>query len=113
MYATDFPFIDYGLDLKVMAEMEKGIKLVKVRRSDADANPPESVKKRIEEALAKMKPKRQDYIPEEFIGKGGHGYILKNWVIHRGYGSPKVSKAFKDVVRLTGTKSQYKLNPYL
>jgi hypothetical protein len=47
-----------------MAEMEKGIKLIKVKRSDSDANPPESVKKRIEEALAKMKPKRHDFIPE-------------------------------------------------
>jgi hypothetical protein len=50
--------VDYGKDLKLMSEIEKGVKLVKVPRSDIDANPPEAVKKRIESALAKMKPKR-------------------------------------------------------
>jgi Eukaryotic mitochondrial regulator protein len=41
LYATDFPFVDYGKDLNLMAEIEKGIQLVKVARSDIDANPPE------------------------------------------------------------------------
>lgn len=58
LYAQDFPFVDYGKDLKLMSEIEKGVKLVKVPRSDIDANPPEAVKKRVESALAKMKPKR-------------------------------------------------------
>ena len=43
-------------------------------------------------------------MPQEFIGKGGGGYILKEWILHRGIGAPKVSKTFKDVVRLTGSK---------
>jgi len=25
LYATEFPFVDYGIDLSVMSEMEKGI----------------------------------------------------------------------------------------
>jgi hypothetical protein len=25
LYATDFPFVDYGIDLRLMADMEKGI----------------------------------------------------------------------------------------
>jgi hypothetical protein len=58
LYATDFPFIDYGKDLRLMSEIEKGIRLTKVTRSDIDTNPPEAVKKRIEESLAKMKPKK-------------------------------------------------------
>jgi len=110
LYAADFPFIDYGKDLNIMAEIEKGIQLVKVARSDIDANPPEQVKKRIEESLAKMKPKKQDFIPEDFIGKAGKGYILKNWVIHRGFGAPIVSKRFREAIRLTGSKTQYNLN---
>jgi Eukaryotic mitochondrial regulator protein len=107
LYATDFPFIDYGKDLRLMSEIEKGIKLVKVKGSDIDTNPPEAVKKQVEASLAKMKPKRHDFIPEDFVGKGGKAYILKNWVIHRGFGSPIVSKIFRDVVRLTGTKNEY------
>ena len=58
LYATDFPFIDYGKDIKLMSEIEKGIQLVKVKGSDIDTNPPEAVKKRVEESLAKMKPKK-------------------------------------------------------
>jgi hypothetical protein len=60
-----------------------------------------------------MKPKKQDFIPEDFIGKGGKAYILKNWVIHRGFGAPIVSKRFRDAVRLTGSKNQYNLNKKL
>jgi hypothetical protein len=110
LYASDFPFIDYGADLKIMSEIEKGIKMHKIRRSDIDANPPEAVKKRIEESLSKMKPKKQDYIPEGFVGKGGRGYILKNWVIHRGYGAPIVNKKFRDAVRLAGSKNEHLLS---
>lgn len=110
MYASEFPFVDYGIDIRIMAEMEKGIQLSRIRRSDIDTNPPEPVKKRIEEALSKMKCKKQDRIPEDFIGKGGKGYILKNWVIHRGKGAPKVNKAFREAVRLVGTKNEHLLN---
>ena len=107
LYATDFPFVDYGKDLKLMSEIEKGIQLVRVKRSDIDTNPPEAVKQKVEASLAKMKPKRQDFIPEDFTGKGGKAYILKNWVVHRGFGSPIVSKIFRDVVRLTGSKNEF------
>lgn len=109
LYAQDFPFIDYGCDLRIMSEMEKGVQMAKIRRSDIDANPPESVKRKIEESLAKMKAKKQDFIPEDFTGKGGKGYILKNWVIHRGYGAPIVSKRFRDVVRLSGSSREHQL----
>lgn len=43
LYASDFPFVDYGVDLTLMSEMEKGIRMNKVRRSEIDANPPEAV----------------------------------------------------------------------
>jgi hypothetical protein len=112
-YAMDFPFIDYGSDLRLMSEIEKGIMMVKVKRSDIDANPPEAVKKALEEKLSKLKPKKQDFIPEDFVGKGGNGYVLKNWVIHRGYGAPIVSKRFRDVVRLTGSQKEHLLSKKL
>ena len=32
--------------------------MTKVKRSDIDANPPEAVRKRVEESLAKMRPKK-------------------------------------------------------
>lgn len=113
LYATEFPFVDYGSDLRIMSEMEKGVQMAKIKRSDIDANPPESIKKKIEASLAKMKPKKQDFIPEDFTGKGGKGYILKNWIIHRGYGAPIVSKRFRDSVRLSGSTKEYLLSKKL
>lgn len=41
LYATEFPFVDYGLDLEMMAEIEKGIQLTKIRRTAMDCDPPE------------------------------------------------------------------------
>ena len=113
LYATDYPFIDYGLDLALMAEMEKGVQLAKVKLSDIDSNPPEAVKKRVEASLAKMKAKKHDQIPEGFTGKAGKGYVLKNWVVHRGYGAPIVNKKFRDVLRLYGSKDQHLLSKNL
>lgn len=110
LYASEFPFVDYGLDLKIMSEMEKGIQLTKIRRSDSDANPPPEVQKKIEESLMKLKSKRQDHIPEKFIGKGGHGYILKNWIVHKGKGAPDVTQKFKDIVNFTGTEKEHRLS---
>lgn len=60
-----------------------------------------------------MKAKKHDHIPENFVGKAGKGYILKNWVVHRGYGAPIVSKKFRDAVRLTGSSKEYLLNQTL
>ena len=39
-YAMSFPFVDYGLDLHLMAELEKGIRVDKIERSDVDVDPP-------------------------------------------------------------------------
>lgn len=113
LYAMDFPFVDYGLDLHQMAEMEKGIYVTKLTRSDIDANPPEAIKKKLEEKLSKVRCRGSDHIPEGFVGKGGKGYILKDWVIHRGKGAAKVSKKFIDAVRLTGTDKEYRMNKFL
>jgi len=41
-----------------MAQVEKGVELNRVARSEIDANPPAEVKKKIEEGLARLKPKR-------------------------------------------------------
>lgn len=109
-YASDFPFIDYGIDIRTMSEMEKGIKLTKIKRSDIDANPPEAIKKMIEKSLSKLRCKKHDYLPENFIGKAGKGYILKSWIVHRGMGAPKVSETFKAALRLTGGKNQHLLS---
>jgi len=40
-YAAQYPFVDYGLDIKKMAEDEKGVYMHSIKRSELDSNPPE------------------------------------------------------------------------
>jgi len=40
IYAQDFPFVEYGLDLQVMGELEKGVKVERLSTTQYDANPP-------------------------------------------------------------------------
>jgi len=37
-YARDFPFVDYGIDLKLMADMEKGVRITKLSKIPADTD---------------------------------------------------------------------------
>lgn len=37
MYASEFPFVDYGCDLKTMADMEKGVRIEKLNERTPDA----------------------------------------------------------------------------
>jgi hypothetical protein len=39
MYAQDFPFVEYGQDLDVMAEYEKGVKVEQITRTEYDTDP--------------------------------------------------------------------------
>lgn len=39
MYAMRFPFVDYGVDLNVMTELEKGVKLQRLATTESDAKP--------------------------------------------------------------------------
>ncbi len=39
IYAAEYPFVDYGADLALMSELEKGVRLERIPRSDADAKP--------------------------------------------------------------------------
>lgn len=36
LYASHFPFVDYGADLKVMADLEKGVRIEKYHRTEED-----------------------------------------------------------------------------
>ena len=40
LYAATFPFVDYGADLQIMAELEKGVHSRKIRRTETDAKLP-------------------------------------------------------------------------
>ena len=40
MYASEFPFIEYGQDLFIMAELDKGLHRERLTETDYDADPP-------------------------------------------------------------------------
>ena len=99
IYAAKFPFVDYGCDLNVMAELEKGMRIEKLHETDADVNMEATAKIDVETYLSKMKSRRYSCIPEKFVGKGPGGYMLYDWVHHRNKGAAKPSEQFKTVVR--------------
>lgn len=53
-YASKYPFIEYGQDLAVMSEMEKGVHVRKLTRTEYDTNPPnKKEEKRVNQFLEK------------------------------------------------------------
>lgn len=99
LYAAEYPFVDYGCDLYVMAEMEKGVRIEKFHEREADVKAEPLKKKDVEQYLSKMRPVAWHKVPETFVGKGPNGYMLYDWIWHRKRGAPATSKAFQDVVR--------------
>lgn len=113
MYAAKFPFVDYGCDLHVMAELEKGMRIEKFHETDADVNMEPTAKIDVETYLSKMKSRVTSQIPEKFVGKGPHGYMLYDWVHHRKSGAAKPSEQFKRVVMRQGTDLEHHVKPML
>lgn len=109
-YAQDFPFVDYGLDIYMMAQLEKGVELHQIKRSEIDANPPEHLEKEIEHKLSKYRCRAEDRIPLTFYGKSDKGYILRDQVKHKGRGSSNVSQLFDAAVRYAGSEKEHMLN---
>lgn len=104
MYASEFPFVEYGLDLQVMAELEKGIKIERLTRSEYDINPSKEEQEKVNKYIYKMRSRKCDRIPLELQGKDNHAYLIQDWVIHRGKGAPRVSRLFQDIARHYGQK---------
>ena len=66
MYAKEFPFVEYGLDLGIMGELEKGVKIESLSRTEYDSNPPADVKNKVNAYMEKMRCRKSDRIPIEF-----------------------------------------------
>ena len=113
IYARDYPFVDYGIDLKLMADMEKGMRISNLNPLPTDTDKankpmriPENIKEDTERYLEAQRPRKYDLIPMKFWGKGGHGYTLYDWVHHRGKGAPKLSKKHSDLIRYYGSENE-------
>lgn len=109
-YAADFPFVEYGIDLHVMAELEKGMKVWRLTETPYDTDPPPAEKERIDEYMMQARPRKSDRIPVELVGKGPAAYLLQEWHHHKGKGSPRVSETFRRIAHTYGTKQDQALN---
>ena len=76
LYAAEFPFVDYGLDLAVMAELEKGVKVERISNTEYDANPPAEVKEKVNRYLIKSRSRKADRVPFKLIGRSTDSYLL-------------------------------------
>ena len=94
--AKRLPYIDYGKDLKAMAEREEGFRLLKVQRSEIDCKPSKEVEEKLSKVFKNTKPRRITYIPIKFVGKGPSGYLIKEMYVNSGTGSRTVGRRFKD-----------------
>jgi len=47
------------------------------------------------------------------VGKGPGGYLLYDWVHHRGKGAPSLSQQARDLIRYTGTKEEPRMSKEL
>lgn len=91
-YAEDFPFVDYGIDIDTMKVMQNGVSVMKLRNADPDiALVDHTDKEQANEYVKQMKASKYDFITKDFSGKGTKGYLLREWVVHKGKGAPKVS----------------------
>ena len=92
-YAEEFPFMDYGIDLKEMAKRERGVRIARFSEkfTDTDNAEKEAEKKEVNEFLEKQRSRKMDKIPIDFVGKGPRGYMLFDMVHYRGKSAPKLS----------------------
>jgi hypothetical protein len=104
LYASEFPFVEYGCDLQAMAELEKGIRVERLSRTEYDSNPPKETEEKVNKYIYKMRSRKSDRIPLELQGKSCNAYLLQEWVIHRGKGAPRTSRLFADIARHYGRK---------
>lgn len=108
LYAVEFPFLDYGSDLNIMAEMEKGVQVQKLATTENDANPPQKEQEEVDKYLSRMPKRKYDKVPIDFVGKGPGGYLLYDHVFHKTGRAPQVSQKFKDVVRRAYTGEEHR-----
>lgn len=113
LYASQYPFLNYGADLDVMAELEKGIKVERLTDNGTRESDMKIVKEKKQEThdyLARLKSRRTDKVPIKFEGRAEKGYLCYDLIDHRGRGSPNVTNTFKQLVRHVGAPTEHMVN---
>jgi len=101
MYSVFFPWVDYGKDLHILAERDRGVLFERYRFTELDANPPAVIKAKMDKMYEETSKKRYEIVTENFVGHGPKGYYVKSWIVASGHGSERVNKKFKMAVQHT------------
>lgn len=93
-----------------MSEIDKGLQVTKLTRTDYDTLPPNKKEaKDYNRYLEKFHSRKADRIPERLFGDGPNAYLLQDWVIHRGKGAPRVTEAFRKITNWYGKQDEHRL----
>jgi hypothetical protein len=98
LYAKSFGWVDYGLDLVVMAFKERGVQFQRFRKRDVDINTTPEQDVAMLKLLEKKRKKNYDHVIDRFMGKGQGGYYLKSWIVYRRQGAERVTHRFKQIL---------------
>eukprot|EP01015_Nassula_variabilis_P026029 TRINITY_DN5153_c0_g2_i7.p3 TRINITY_DN5153_c0_g2~~TRINITY_DN5153_c0_g2_i7.p3 ORF type:complete len:137 (+),score=36.97 TRINITY_DN5153_c0_g2_i7:65-475(+) len=105
---TQFPIVNYGLDIQYMAMREKGVIMPEFHAAQlADYDPPQPIKEKVEEFMKTKQNKKWDIVPLKLVGKGEKAYVVKDWVVYRGKGSGGVNTQFRNIVQLDREKREW------
>ena len=100
LYGQQYGFLDYGLDLDIMAHDARSLRFIKVRRSKSDRLLAPFEKQKIIDFYKFKRPNNKyTHIPEKLAGKGTKAYMIKSMQIWGGKGRVRPSKAFANACR--------------
>ena len=74
---------------------------------------PKELKEETERYLQRQRPRTYDKIPMKFWGKGPGGFMLYDWVHHKGPGAPKINQRGSDLIRYHGGEEERRVNKQL
>ena len=83
MYAMKYPFCDYGSDLNLMAELDKGVRLQRLADKEGDSKLNKEEQEEVDLYLHKLPRRKYDKVPINFVGKGPGGYLLYDMTFHK------------------------------
>ena len=98
-YATRWPFLDYGMDLNIMSELEKGVHIQKLADKEGDSKVTPTEEREIDQYISKLPRRKYDKVPIDFKGRGDGGYLLYDWTWHKTDRAAQVPQKFKNTVR--------------
>ena len=97
LYASLYPFLDFGIDLSMMSILEQGVPNIRLTQSHIDVNPSPAILEKIKRKMETIKPLRRKAVVRCVVGKGPHAYKVKDLVTSYGNGRHTVSEMFKRV----------------